>query len=376
MTELPFNSNHRRPNPRHFYAYRKNGVFQSGLKVDYVRLTNTVIAPREEAELDEDIKLIRTGVAKCKDLFYLDTRNFTSLTLRIALSLAIIVSTLLSIAAFVSGEIVEKNGFSNNVFLNFLIVYASSFVGSLLYFLFLMFILIVIIKYIYFLVGITRFRVLPTIFNITLLLTLFLFSSIWVAYLSNPARNSKVFEFPIGILILPIVFPVLTTFLSSINIKNHRRIKIETEWRVNGRVYGEHLNQDNIPVLYPKRARDFYPLSPMEYRTLIAYQTAQGDRKQVRQCLKVWRTKPIVVEEDARLFARQNSNLLRRLGIFLFRITVSLLAIVLELFGKPTKNKFLNVLAQRLKIQGINRTYWIYQECEAALKRLIATQGS
>jgi hypothetical protein len=372
MTELSFNSNHRKPNPRHFYAYRKGGVFQSGLKVDYVRLTNTVMAPREEAELDEDIRLIRTGVAKCKDLFYLDTINFTSLTLRIALSLAIIVSMFLIIAALFYGEIVEKNDFSNNLFLNFVIIYLSAFFGSLVYFSFWIFIFTVIIKYIYFLVGITRFRVLPTIFNITLLLMLFLFSSIWVVYLSNPARNSKIFEFSRGMLILPIVFPGLTTLLSSINIKNHRRIKIETEWRVNRRVYGEHLNQDNIPVLYPKRARDFYPLSPMEYRTLIAYQTAQGDRKQVRQQLKVWRIKPVVVEEDARLFARQNSNLLRRLGIFLFRITASLFAMFLEFLGKPTKNKFLNALAQRLKIQGINRTYWIYQECEAALKRLNA----
>ena len=128
-------SNHRKPNVRHFYAYKKDGVFQSGLKVDYVRLTNTVMAPREEAELDEDINLIRTGVAKCKELFYLDTRNFTSLTLRIALSLAIIVSTLMSIAAFFSGELAGKPGWSDNVFLNFSIVYASSLVGSLLYFL-------------------------------------------------------------------------------------------------------------------------------------------------------------------------------------------------------------------------------------------------
>mgnify|MGYP005841152963 CR=1 FL=1 len=138
----------------------------------------------------------------------------------------------------------------------------------------------------------------------------------------------------------------------------------------------EHLNQDNIPVLYPKRARDFYPLSPMEYRTLIAYQKAQGDRKEVRKLLKVWRTQPVVVEEDARLFARQNSNLLRKLGIFLFRITASLLAMFLEIFGKPTNNKVLNALAQWLKIQGINRTFWIYQECEAAKRRLIATEDS
>ena len=240
----------------------------------------------------------------------------------------------------------------------------------------MIFILIIIIKYIYFLVGITRFRVLPTIFKITLLLTLFSFLSILVIYLSNPAYNSKIFEVFIGLLILPIVFPTLTTFLSSINIKNHRRIKIETEWRVNGRVYGEHLNQDNIPVLYPKRARDFYPLSPIEYRTLSAYQTAQGDRKKVRQLLKVWRTKPVVVEEDARLFARQNSNLLRRLGIFSFRITVSLLAMFLGLLGKPTNNNLLNASAQWLKIQGINRTFWIYQECEIALKRLVIMQGS
>ncbi|HEY9612544.1 hypothetical protein [Allocoleopsis sp.] len=374
MTEALVSSNHRKPNLRHFYAYKKDGVFQSGLKVDYVRLTNTVMAPREETELDEDIKLIRTGAAKCKELFYLDTRNFTSLTLRIALSLALILSTSASIAAFLSGQVPGKAGLGNNVFLIFLMFYALNFFQSLMACGFLIFILTWIMKQIYLLVGITRFKVFNTIFNITFLLMFVLSFLMLYVLLQNPAFKNNVFGMIIGILIWSILLPALTTFLSSINIKNHRRLKIETEWRVNGRVYGEHLNQDNIPVLYPKRARDFYPLSPMEYKTLVAYQTAQGDRKQVKQLLKVWRTKAVVVAEDARLFARQNSNLLRKLGIFLFRITVSLLALFLEILGKTTKNKLLNVSAQGLKIKGINRTFWIYQECEAALKRLVAMQ--
>lgn len=49
LTQALLSSNHRKPNLRHFYAYKKDGVFQSGLKVDYVCLTNTVMAPREEA---------------------------------------------------------------------------------------------------------------------------------------------------------------------------------------------------------------------------------------------------------------------------------------------------------------------------------------
>ncbi|HEY9601554.1 MAG TPA: hypothetical protein V6C85_08090 [Allocoleopsis sp.] len=376
MKESLVNSNHRRPNLRHFYAYKKDGVFQSGLKLDYVRLKNTVMAPREEAELDEDIRLIRTGVAKRKEVFYLDTRNFTSLTPRIALRLAFLLSTFASIATVFSGHIFDKTDLSNNVFLIFLIFYVSNFLTTYIGCIFLVFVFTVILKLVYGFVGITRFNVLTTIFNITFLLMLLLSSSLLFFLLWNPAFKGNIHGSLVGIMAWTIILPALTTLLSGINIKKHRRIKVETEWRVNERVYQEHLNHDNIPVIYPTRARDFYPLNPLEYRTLIAYREAQGDRKQVRKLLKSWRTKPLVIEEDARLFSLQNSNPLRRLGIFLFRITASLIAMVVELFGKPTNNKILNTLAQWLKIQGINRTYWIYQECEAALRRLMTTQGS
>ncbi|HEY9729192.1 MAG TPA: hypothetical protein V6D50_22295 [Chroococcales cyanobacterium] len=376
MTESSFSSNHRKPNLRHFYAYKKDGIFQSGLKLDYVRLKNTVMAPREEAELDEDIRLIRTGVAKRKEVFYLDTRNFPSLTPRIALRLALLLSTFASIAAVFSGGAFDKNGLSNNAFLNLLIFSISNFLTAYLSCVFLVFVLTGILKVVYRFVGITRFNVLTTIFNVTFLLMLLLSSSMLVFFLWNPAFKGNIHGLIIGIIAWSIILPALTTLLSRINIKQHRRIKVETEWRVKGRVYQEHLNQDNIPVLYPTRARDFYPLNPLEYRTLIAYREAQGDRKQVRQLLKVWRTKPLVIEDDARLFSLQNSNLLRRLGIFLFRITASLLGRILEFLGKQTKNQVLNGLAQGLKIQGINRTFWIYQECETALERLMVAQGS
>lgn len=378
MKESLVSSNHRKPNLRHFYAYKKekDGVFQSGLKIDYVRLTNTVMAPREEAELDEDIRLIRTGVTKCKEVFYLDTRSFTSLTLRIALNVALILSTLASFAAFFSGEISKNTDLGNDVLLKLLFFYISQFLTTFVSCAFLGFILTFILKQIYSFIGITRFRVLPTIFNITFLLILLPSLFLLFSLSLNSAPKTNMPGLMPGILFGSIVLPALTTFLSSINIKNHPRIKVETEWRVNRRVYGEHLNHDNIPVLYPKRARDFYPLGPMEYRTLIAYQTTQGDRKQVKQLLKVWRKKPLVLEEDARLFSLQNSNPFRRLAIFLVRITASLIAMFLELLGKPTNNKALNTLAQWFKIKGLNRTFWIYQECEAALKRLISTQGS
>ncbi|MFL9458121.1 hypothetical protein AB0758_44750 [Tolypothrix bouteillei VB521301_2] len=371
MTKGFVSSNHRKPNLRHFYAYKKDGIFQSGLKVDYVRLTNTVMAPREEAELDEDIKLIRTGVAKCKDLLYLDTRNLTSLTLHIALSLALILSTVSSVAALFGGVPVAV-GLSSNVLIRFLILYILNFFQSLMAFCIVVFILTLAIKQVCFIVGITRFRVLLTTFYVTFMSVFLTYSVTLFAFLFHRNSISNITELIISIPVASSVVATLTTFLSSINIKNHPRIKIETEWQVNGRVYGEHPNHENIPVLYPKRARDFYPLEPMEYRTLIAYQTAQGDRKQVKQLLKVWRTKPLVIEDDRGLFSRQNSNLLRRLIILLFRIIASMLAIFLEFLERLINSKTLNALTRWLKIQGVNRVFWIHQECEVALKQLIA----
>lgn len=370
MTKGFGSSNHKKPNLRHFYAYKKDGIFQSGLKLDYVRLTNTVMAPRQEAELDEDIKLIRTGVAKCKDLLYLDTRNLTSLTLRIALSLALISSMVLGIAALFGG-FPGAVGLSGNI-LMVLILYVWMFFQSIISFGIVVFTLTWAIKQVYFLVGITRFRVLPMIFFVAVLYIFIAILATLLAFLFHGNSISNIAELIILILVAIIVFPALTTFLSSINIKNHPRIKIETEWQVNARVYGEHPNQENIPVLYPKRGRDFYPLAPMEYRTLIAYQTAQGDHKQVKHLLKVWRTKPLVIEDDIGLFSRQNSNLLRRLIILLFRIIASMLAIFLEFLERLINSKTLNALTRWLKIQGVNRVFWIHQECEVALKQLIA----
>lgn len=371
MTKGFGSSNHRKPNLRHFYAYKKDGIFQSGLKLDYVRLTNTVMAPRQEVELDEDIKLIRTGVAKCKDLLYLDTRNLTSLTLRIALSLALILSTVSSVVVALFGGVPVAVGLSSNVLIRFLILYVLNFSQSLMAFCLIVFILTFAIKQVYFLVGITRVRVLRTTFWATFFSVLLTYSATLLAFLFHQNSLSNITEIIISIPVASSVVAALSTFISSINIKNHPRIKIETEWQVNGRVYGEHPNHENIPVLYPKRGRDFYPLEPMEYRTLIAYQTAQGDRKQVKQLLKVWRTKPLVIEDDRGLFSRQNSNLLRRLIILLLRIIASMLAIFLEFLERLINSKTLNALTRWLKIQGVNRVFWIHQECEVALKQLI-----
>ncbi|MBD2207766.1 hypothetical protein [Calothrix sp. FACHB-1219] len=372
MTKGFGSSNHRKPNLRHFYAYKKDGIFQSGLKLDYVRLTNTVMAPRQEAELDEDIKLIRTGVAKCKDLLYLDTRNLTSLTLRIALSLALILSTVSSVVVALFGGVPVAVGLGSNVLIRFLILYVLNFSQSLMAFCLIVFILTLAIKQVCFLVGITRVRVLRTTFWVTFFSVLLTYLATLLAFLFHQNSLSNITEIIISIPVASSVVAALSTFISSINIKNHPRIKIETEWQVNGRVYGEHPNHENIPVLYPKRGRDFYPLEPMEYRTLIAYQTAQGDRKQVKQLLKVWRTKPLVIEDDRGLFSRQNSNLLRRLIILLLRIIASMLAIFLEFLERLINSKTLNAITRWLKIQGVNRVFWIHQECEVALKQLIA----
>ena len=55
--------------------------------------------------------------------------------------------------------------------------------------------------------------------------------------------------------------------------------KDRTEWFVNGRVYGEHKNEEGEDVLYPKRGDGFYALTPLEYLKLYTLQYHNGDRE-------------------------------------------------------------------------------------------------
>jgi hypothetical protein len=51
----------------------------------------------------------------------------------------------------------------------------------------------------------------------------------------------------------------------------------QTEWLVNGRVYGEHLNASGQRVLYPKRGEGFYTLTGLAYIKLYTLQFHKGD---------------------------------------------------------------------------------------------------
>lgn len=346
-------TNFKKPNTRHFYAYKNRGKFIYGLNVDYANIENTIIVPTDD--IDKDLQAIDRGLVKPKELIYLNVRAIPMLNIRITISLSLI---------FTFFYMLSKN--------KTLTIDGALFV-YLLFCGFGVFIASWIVQKSYYFLGQTRARLSTTIYQITSILTI----SPILVYGLNPGQKGSLFDSLIYLIGATLIVPSLTTILSSINIKNHPGIKeIKYEWRINGRVYGAHPseNENDKPVLYPKGGRGFYPLNPIEYRTLIAYQQVRGDRQKAKQLMTSWHTKPLVIEKVRRLWSLQQFNLPRRLGIFLFRLSASLLCIFLEAIAKQTKFKYLHISVNWLKTQGLYRVFWIYQECEAGLKRLIAMQ--
>jgi hypothetical protein len=60
-------------------------------------------------------------------------------------------------------------------------------------------------------------------------------------------------------------------------ISKYQSDENQIEWEINGRVYGEHRNENGENVLYPKRGDGFYTLSPLEYLKLYTLQLQNGD---------------------------------------------------------------------------------------------------
>lgn len=345
--------NFKKPNNRHFYAYQRNGEFKSGLNVDYANIQNTIIVPTDD--IDQDLQAIDCGLAKPKELIYFSVRAIPNLNIRITISLALIF-TFLSLLSKNKTMSLDGTFFVYLIFCGFGVYIASWIVQKLYYF-----------------VGETRANVSSTIFGITSILTI----SPTLLYGLNLGMKWSLFDSLMYLIFSVFVIPGLTTFLSSINIKNHPGVKeIKYEWQINGRVYSAHSseNANDKPVLYPKGGRGLYPLNPIEYRTLIAYQQARGNRQKAKELMTSWHTKPLVTEKVRRLWSLRQFNLPRRAGIFLFRISASSLGILLEAIAKQTKVEYLYISVNWLKVQGINRVFWIYQECESGLKRLIALQ--
>jgi hypothetical protein len=343
--------NFKKPNNRHFYAYQRGGEFISGLNVDYANIENTIIVPTDD--IDKDLKAIDGGLAKPKELIYFYVRAIPMLTTRITINLSLM-------SAFLDMIYKKKSlTFPAALFLYLiafgLFVFAASW----------------IVQKSYYFVGETRARLSSTVFTITLLVTLLPIC----VYGLNLGQKWSLFDSFTYLIFSVIAVPTLITFLTSINIKNHPGIKeIKYEWQINGRVYGAHSSEkeNDKPVLYPKSGRSLYPLNPIEYRTLIAYQQARGNHQKAKELMSSWHTKPLVTEKVRRLWSLQQFNLPRRVGIFLFRIGASLLCIFLGAIAEQTKVKYWYISVKWLKMQGINRVFWIYQECEAGLKRLSA----
>jgi|GEM_PF-6207042 len=374
----------KKPNTRHFYFYldKRLNVFKSGLDLDNVRLSNTIIVPKDAQEIDDEVNLINSGSAKYKKLFYISRKRITSLTqqittgLMVSLCLIFLLILLRDYNWLEIKKIWATMSSNPSILLSFVWGVVVIFLGLLWGFKKIIYSATLLLKMFYLLIGKNRARVSHTVFLIIFSVTLLplpIYSLLGFYYPEQVAKYKiDTVEFYIMTLAGAIVLSGLTTFLTMINLQNNQYINIEQEWHVNKRVYGSHLNLDKIPVLYPKRGKNFYTLNPKEYRELIAYQVAQGDRQKVKELLTNWRIKPLVVEQDARIFNSQKFDLPRKLAIGLFRLTASLLGQIVAMISN--KQKFLQISVNWLRRQGINRVYWIYQECEAAKAILLTNK--
>ncbi|MEH2162161.1 MAG: hypothetical protein V7K38_14240 [Nostoc sp.] len=346
--------NFKSPDIRHFYAYQHGGEFISGLNVDSVNIENTIIVPTDD--IDEDLKVIDEGLVKPKELIYFFVRSIPMLNTQITINV--------SLMCVLIDVIYYKK------YLTFLIAFFFDFIAFSL----LVFAASWIVKKFYYFIGETRARLSSTVFTITLLVTLLPICSYGLKFVQKWGLFSGLIYSIFSVLAVL----SLITFLTNINIKSHPEIKkeIKYEWKINSRVYGTHFseNENDKPVLYPKSGRSFYTLNPIEYRTLVAYQQTRGDRQKAKELMTSWHTKPLVTEKIRRLWSLEQFNLPRRGGIFLFRIGASLLCIFLKPIAEQTKVKYWDISVNWLKMQGINRVFWIYQECEAGLKRLSSMQ--
>jgi hypothetical protein len=71
---------------------------------------------------------------------------------------------------------------------------------------------------------------------------------------------------------------LIRPFKASLTIEALEFEDRQTEWLINGRVYGEQLNELGQNVLYPKRGEGFYALTGLEYLQLYTLQFYKGDK--------------------------------------------------------------------------------------------------
>lgn len=376
------NGKKKRPNSRHFYLFKdkKDGSFKSGLTLDNVQLDNTVIVPVKPFVIDEDVRLINEGLANYKKLVFLKTQNMHKLALPLAIGFSgtVLFYFSLSIILPIIFDRPNLHTLNYSEVIYAILIASLSLIFVIPAYWLIFFILINIIKFFCLFIGLQRIKVFKFIFNF--LFVFFVFIAIGTAFMSNEdidfEKKANFFQF-----FLPLFFVTGLMMFTGIIISCFllqlvdRFLIIEHEWIINKKVYGEHLNQDNIPVLFPKRGKGFYNLDPQEYRKLMAYQQSNGDPKKTKALLNMWTTKPIIDPKKAKIYRLERLNPVKIIVIFISRIIVSLLALLFEccdvfltgIIGRPA------VIAVRkwLKVRGINKVYWIYTECEAATKTLI-----
>jgi hypothetical protein len=341
--QAPLSGGLKPPNDRHFYAYRRGQAVRSGLNIDYIKFQNTVILPG--TDVAGDVAAINAGQAKYKELLYIPVHSIPILNLRIALSFGLY----LCIISVLSGNT------NSAILVYFAATWAYAWVGTRIAMMFYRF------------VGESRAPIASLVWNIIFVIILI---STWWGYQGGGMHLGNIFFHALYLIFALLITPYVVTWLAMINVKNMRRVKVEPEWSVNQNVYGGHLNKKHEMVLYPKRGSSFYLLDPDEYKKLIAYREAGGDRAKAKVMLQVWRSKPLATEFDQKLMLTQKYNLLRQLMNLGVGLSTTLFALIFGALGRRSNHPVFRMLEDRCKKLSFNRVFWIYQDCESA-KRLM-----
>ena len=155
-----------------------------------------------------------------------------------------------------------------------------------------------------------------------------------------------------------VAFLIIRPFKAYIAIEALEFESRQTEWSINGRVYGEQLNELGQNVLYPKRGEGFYTLTGLEYLQLYALQLSKGNTEKstilyqnlVKGILQNRTALHYQIQEELKEEANQETY--RKINIY----GIKFLAVFLP---KWVKNKNLNTLVNDPHSKIVS----IYDEC-------------
>jgi hypothetical protein len=318
------------PNRRHFYVYQENRGWKSGLNPHWIREKNTVIIPG--IPVDTDVRLINQEISNVKVKRDKDTLKWVKKTVFDFAALGVVLAESVLLMSIPSERWAVLSGSWTLLYLSVSLLTVSYICLSILYF---------------FKSGI--------IFNGKLFLGLFIIYIILVITIAK-APLAVIFALVSGT-INGAFWGCIFGYIRSVFAKG------SVEWQVNGRVYGEHRNEQGEFVLFPKSGKGFHCLTATDYRKLTAYQITNGNHQEAQKLLKKWITLDALNRNNAKLDGILTSSL---------KFLAELLGKFITIIGQTIKMGILINLGQLVQRNiGINRPLYVYQECESALQNLL-----